>query len=175
MSRHLIPDPRLLPCNREPERTHDVSGRCPLSSRDHGGHSLKQWAAGAPVIGAAPVSAGKPNWPRSDGLPGSGALQLKSFSRSKPGRDLRGRVPKERNKKETCWTLQAFSRNIGWPILQENTVWPQGFYFASHFSRFRFWASVASVRISSCHFFGSSPRVKGMRINRSRRETRIET
>src|SRR6202012_3142899 len=27
---------RLLPCNREPERTHDVSGRCPLSSRDHG-------------------------------------------------------------------------------------------------------------------------------------------
>ena len=44
--------------------------------RGSGSHSLEQWAAGAPVIGAAPVSAGKPNWPRSDGLPGSGAPQL---------------------------------------------------------------------------------------------------
>jgi hypothetical protein len=66
----------MLPCNREPERTHDVSGRCPLSSRDHGGISLKQWAAGAPVIGAAPVSSGKQKRPRSEGLSGSGALQL---------------------------------------------------------------------------------------------------
>jgi hypothetical protein len=73
---------RLLPCNREPERTHDVSGRCPLSSRDHGGHSLKQWAAGAPVIGAAPVSSGKPKRPRVEGLPASGALQLKLLSHS---------------------------------------------------------------------------------------------
>jgi hypothetical protein len=176
MARHLIPGSRLLPSYREPERTHDVSGRCPLSSRDHGGISLKQWAAGAPVIGAAPVSSGKPKRPRVEGLPASGALQLKVLSRSKPGRDLRGRVPKERNEKETCRTLQAFSRTIAWPILQENTVWPQGsYYFASHFSRFRFWASVASARISSCHFFGSSPRVSGMRINRSRRETRIVT
>ena len=67
---------RLLLSNREPERTHDVSGRCPLSSRDHGGISLKQWAAGAPVIGAAPVSSGKPKRPRVEGLPASGALQL---------------------------------------------------------------------------------------------------
>ena len=43
MPRHLIPRTPLLTCNREPERTHDVSGRCPLSSRDHGGISLKQW------------------------------------------------------------------------------------------------------------------------------------
>src|SRR5579862_5005914 len=28
---------RLLPCNREPERTHDVSGHYLLSSRDSGG------------------------------------------------------------------------------------------------------------------------------------------
>ena len=73
---HLVSQTHLLPCNREPERTHDVSGRCPLSSRDHGGISLKQWAAGAPVIGAAPVSSGKPKRPRSEGLSGSGALQL---------------------------------------------------------------------------------------------------
>src|SRR5579862_6731712 len=76
MARRLVSETHLLPCNREPERTHDVSGRCPLSSRDHGGHSLKQWAAGAPVIGAAPVSSGKPKRPRSEGLSGSGALQL---------------------------------------------------------------------------------------------------
>jgi hypothetical protein len=97
-SRHLVPRTRLLPCNREPERTHDVSGRCPLSSRDHGGISLKQWAAGAPVIGAAPVGPvaqthgyliggqvdqrgcvprhGRPKRPRVEGLPASGALQL---------------------------------------------------------------------------------------------------
>src|ERR1700722_10664746 len=76
MARHLVPRNHLLPCNREPERTHDVSGRCPLSSRDHGGISLKQWAAGAPVIGAAPVSSGRPKRPRPEGLSGSGALQL---------------------------------------------------------------------------------------------------
>jgi hypothetical protein len=75
LARHFIPQTHLLPCNREPERTHDVSGRCPLSSRDHGGISLKQWAAGAPVIGAAPVSSGKPKRPRSEGLSGSGALR----------------------------------------------------------------------------------------------------
>src|SRR3984885_10987604 len=85
MVRHLVPGTHLLPCNREPERTHDVSGRCPLSSRDHGGISLKQWAAGAPVIGAAPVSAGKPNWPRVEGLPASGALQLKFLSQRQHG------------------------------------------------------------------------------------------
>src|SRR6202023_849578 len=76
MARHPVLRTHLLPCNREPERTHDVSGRCPLSSRDHGGISLKQWAAGAPVIGAAAVSSGKPKRPRSEGLSGSGALHL---------------------------------------------------------------------------------------------------
>ncbi len=75
-SMHSVQPNLLLPSNREPERTHDVSGRCPLSSRDHGGISLKQWAAGAPVIGAAAVSSAKPKRPRSDGLPGSGAPQL---------------------------------------------------------------------------------------------------
>ncbi len=44
--------------------------------RGSGSHSLKQWAAGAPVIGAAPVSSGKPKRPRVEGLPASGALQL---------------------------------------------------------------------------------------------------
>src|ERR1017187_7250935 len=75
---------RLLLCNREPERTHDVSGRCPLSSRDHGGISLKQWAAGAPVIGAAPVPSGRPKRPRPEGLSGSGALQLLWRRRLRP-------------------------------------------------------------------------------------------
>ena len=76
MARHLVPGTRLLLSNREPERTHDVSGRCPLSSRGSGSHSLKQWAAGAPVIGAAPVPSGRPKRPRVEGLPASGALQL---------------------------------------------------------------------------------------------------
>src|SRR5580692_2273928 len=49
---------------------------------------FKQWAAGAPVIGAAPVSSGRPKRPRSEGLSDSGALQffsvwidVKDFSR----------------------------------------------------------------------------------------------
>src|ERR1700686_3185482 len=37
---------------------------------------FKQWAAGAPVIGAAAVSSARPKWPRSEGLSDSGALQL---------------------------------------------------------------------------------------------------
>jgi hypothetical protein len=44
--------------------------------RGSGSHSLKQWAAGAPVIGAAAVSSARPKRPRSEGLSGSGALQL---------------------------------------------------------------------------------------------------
>ena len=44
--------------------------------RGSGSHSPKQWAAGAPVIGAAPVSSGRPKRPRTEGLSGSGALQL---------------------------------------------------------------------------------------------------
>ena len=107
MPRQFVSKTHLLPCNREPERTHDVSGRCPLSSRDHGGISLKQWAAGAPVIGAAPVGPvaqthghliggqvdqhgcvprhGRPKRPRSDGLPGSGAPQLEFLSHGRRG------------------------------------------------------------------------------------------
>ena len=76
MPHHLVSQTHLLPSYREPERTHDVSGRCPLSLRSSGGISLKQWAAGAPVIGAAAVSSARPKRPRSEGLSGSGALQL---------------------------------------------------------------------------------------------------
>src|ERR1700689_1444689 len=36
----------------------------------------KQWAAGAPVIGAAPVPSGRPKRPRPEGLSGSGALRI---------------------------------------------------------------------------------------------------
>src|ERR1700733_6662940 len=36
----------------------------------------KQWAAGAPVIGAAPVPSGRPKRPRLEGLSGSGALRI---------------------------------------------------------------------------------------------------
>src|SRR5580698_7078883 len=36
----------------------------------------KQWAAGAPVIGAAPVPSGRPKRPWPEGLSGGGALQL---------------------------------------------------------------------------------------------------
>jgi hypothetical protein len=36
----------------------------------------KQWAAGAPVIGAAPVPSGRPKRPWPEGLSGSGALRI---------------------------------------------------------------------------------------------------
>src|ERR1700735_827333 len=39
----------------------------------------KQWAAGAPVIGAAPVPSGRPKRPRPEGLSGSGALRIFLF------------------------------------------------------------------------------------------------
>src|ERR1035441_7881520 len=90
--------------------------------RGSGSHSLKQWAAGAPVIGAAPVSSGRPKRPRSEGLSGSGALQLKVLSQSSVvaatwERDLQGRAPNERNnernEKKTCQTLHDFYRTLG--------------------------------------------------------------
>src|SRR5579863_8745928 len=49
----------------------------------------EQWAAGAPVIGAAPVSAGRPNWPRSEGLPGNGDLQFSLKRKGRPARRKR--------------------------------------------------------------------------------------
>src|ERR1700691_6071401 len=47
--------------------SHPISGR---------GECIKQWAAGAPVIGAAPVPSGRPKRPRPEGLSGSGALRI---------------------------------------------------------------------------------------------------
>jgi hypothetical protein len=55
--------------------------------RGSGSDSPKQWAAGAPVIGAAPVSSGRPKRPRADGLPASGALQLFSGKENDKGRN----------------------------------------------------------------------------------------